>query len=261
LKFNWTSSKLFKPELKPIQIIGGEKSLFLKLLNPNSVAFSPTGELAICDIKQKSVIILSKYFSIIKRVFLGFSTSRIIHKPSTFDHIKNLPSKAEKNSLFMPNTSKNMQKDSVHVDHQIVNVAFSFDGYLAIGYKCGGINISSYKSYDMGDLECMQTIDFIRVLTFLEYSEFESLRNTCWFLHNLTRRYRNKWEIKPMRSGMGPFVTYSFIKWAIFDSGISLKNMDRVLGFKYFVCVCVCVSFVLFCFVLFVCCLHFYKCC
>ena len=99
---------------------------------------------------------------------------------------------------------------------------------MALGYKGGGINVlSSYKRYEMGLLEKIQTVDFIRVLSFLEYIDFEAMRNSCWFLHNLTKRYRVRWEIKPMRSEQCAFVVYRFLKWARFTSGISLEHAER----------------------------------
>jgi hypothetical protein len=157
LKFYWTSSELFKAELKPLQIIGGSNKLFYPLIEPISVSFSPSGELGICDKAQKCVVILSKYFSLIKRISLPFYISGVTKK------IEGPPSKSvsvsdEKNSKFM-SKAINSQKQIYRADHNILSISFSVDGCLALGYRGGGVNIlSSYVSYPMGLLESMQVI-------------------------------------------------------------------------------------------------------
>ena len=70
----------------------------------------------------------------------------------------------------------------------------------------------------------LQTVDFVRVLTYLDYADFETLRNCCWFLHNLTKRYRNRWQVLPMRAEQCPFVVYAFLRRARFISGLGLLS-------------------------------------
>lgn len=50
IKFYWNRSDIFSPELVPLQEIGGSKQLFTSLHTPNDVSYSPTGELAVCDV-------------------------------------------------------------------------------------------------------------------------------------------------------------------------------------------------------------------
>jgi hypothetical protein len=71
-----------------------------------------------------------------------------------------------------------------------------------------------------------QAADFVHMLSFLDYSEFEALRNCCWFLHNLTRTYRTKWQVWPMRPEQCCFAVFAFIKRARFESGVSLLSMS-----------------------------------
>ena len=98
--------------------------------------------------------------------------------------------KETKNEKYM---SAAIEKDKRRnrLDHTIVSVAFSTDGKLALGYKGGGINIlNSYKSYNMGILEGIQTEDFVNVLYYLEYSDFENLRNLNAFSDGLACKSR-----------------------------------------------------------------------
>lgn len=89
-----------------------------------------------------------------------------------------------------------------------------------------------YKSYAMGSLENVLIMDFVRVISFLSYADFEQMRNTCWFLHNFTKRYRTKWAISPMRAEKCAFVVYGFLKWARFTGGLSLDRADRLAAIE-----------------------------
>lgn len=84
LKFYWTTSDIFKPQIVPLQQIGGSKKRFCTLLAPISVSYSPTGELAVCDAGDNHcVTIFSTTLTVIKRIFIGFIMSGVKEKKSS----------------------------------------------------------------------------------------------------------------------------------------------------------------------------------
>ena len=166
LKYYWTKTDIFEPEMVFMQSIGGSKQLFAKLHTPTNVSFSPSGELAVVDsgAGHNCVYIFSKTLRVIKKIFLGFMKYeikvKVEKKDDEFDSNGDVVMQRHhetKNEKYM-SASIEKEKYRNRLDHTIVSVAFSVDGKLALGYKGGGVNIlNSYKSYDMGMLENIQT--------------------------------------------------------------------------------------------------------
>jgi hypothetical protein len=58
LRFFWTNSDVCKPMFKHVFTVGGLRENYVELRKPVQVAYSATGELAICDQSLKQVYII-----------------------------------------------------------------------------------------------------------------------------------------------------------------------------------------------------------
>jgi len=100
-------------------------------------------------------------------------------------------------------------------DKQYCSAAFSTDGKIAVGYKGGGILVySPYRSYHMGTLESVEVSAFFLVITFCTYADVLSLRNSCWYFHNLTKQLRGRWRLNGMRQDEYGYAVYNFVKYS-----------------------------------------------
>ena len=88
-KFYYTDTFIYTPKMQFIHMIGGSKNRHVELMKPTAVNYSPTGELAICDMGLRRVMIMSITMSLIKWFNIPF----------------NNPSPSSSSSLFMKSTT------------------------------------------------------------------------------------------------------------------------------------------------------------
>jgi hypothetical protein len=170
------SSELFLPSLKPDFVIGGHtKGCNCELFQPKSVTFTPTGELAVCDVHTKLIHIISTLSkSVLKTINLSFiSYIDSVDNPSLYHKFPQARGReqreriaAEREKAYM-DYCRNYDKHSkikkmtkkeylgpskVKTEDRSVNsIDFSTDGKLAIGFKMGGVLIlKSYKISNVG---------------------------------------------------------------------------------------------------------------
>lgn len=196
-KFYWTESPIFAPEIRLYQVIGGvRKAGGHKLVRPVSVAYSGSGDLAICDESAHKIIVLAQHTSIVlKEIRMYFVVP------------------------YNPLIAKTKQSDTP--DTFPCAVAYSEDGKLAVGYRRGGVYVfPPYRNYKLGSLEALHTYVFEIIISFCGYREGEQLRNSCWCLHNVTRALHRKWAFHPMRGeAFHAQAVYLFVKWCRLEGG------------------------------------------
>lgn len=84
-KFYYTDTFIYTPKMQFIHMIGGSKNRYVELMKPTAVSYSPTGELAICDVGLRRVMIMSITMSLIKWFNIPFEnpSSSLSTKPNT----------------------------------------------------------------------------------------------------------------------------------------------------------------------------------
>lgn len=251
LRYFWTNTEFFIPSLEHYITIGGIRKRFFPLLAPSDVSFSPTGELAICDVDK--VVILAPTMAVVKVLRQAYSPLLLTREQR--DHraaeakeqnheaaVKKEKMKrgekmegAKKEEEKMKMKMKQADNTSVHVDDNVswplwaapaasavdkteprpCSVSFATDGKLAIGYKSGGVLIyKAYKSLSAGSLNSLPSKTFEDVLGFCSFDALAALRNCCRALHHFTRDLRAQWRLPPMRAEHHNIVVYYFLRWA-----------------------------------------------
>ena len=71
-----------------------------------------------------------------------------------------------------------------------------------------------YRMFPMGDLMILQESVLHRIIGYCDYDAVCSLRNTCRYLHNFTRRLRTPWKLYPLRSKLFPYVVNLYAQYA-----------------------------------------------
>jgi hypothetical protein len=138
-KYYWTKSEIFIPTIELSNLIGGFENNFFELQSPSCVAYSSTGELALCDTGQKKVYLLTRYMGLIKYINASFISK--ISSEFLTDH--NSPKSKEKGKTDRfakkyENITFDRSKHVEVIDNVCNSVSFSPDGKLAVGYKQGG---------------------------------------------------------------------------------------------------------------------------
>jgi hypothetical protein len=133
---------------------------------PTGVAYSRSGELAICDDEAHHVIIMSKYMSLIRRVALPFSNPNVVMpssrpqqstaamthdsrslalSPALSPMARKLKAQHDfallhdgKNAKWMSSSIRANASKPAPPDIHVTTVAFAPDGSIAVGYKMGG---------------------------------------------------------------------------------------------------------------------------
>ncbi len=72
-------------------------------------------------------------------------------------------------------------------------------------YVCAYVTLQRYKSYSVGNFELLPLACTDLILDFCDYHSVVTVRNTCRFLHNHTKRRRAAWLMHPMRTDMYVF--------------------------------------------------------
>jgi hypothetical protein len=95
-KFYYTDTFIYTPKMQFIHVIGGPKNRYIELMKPTAVSYSPTGELAICDVGLRRVIIMSITMNLIKWFNIPFEnpSSSLFTKSSIAKGSKVSPVKA-----------------------------------------------------------------------------------------------------------------------------------------------------------------------
>lgn len=141
-KYYWTKSEIFIPTIELSYTIGGFENLLFELKSPSCVAYSSTGELALCDIGQKKVFLLTRYMGLIKCIDTSFKTK--ISSEFLTDHNSLQSKEKSKIDRFATKKYENITfeyaKQVAVIDNACNSVSFSPDGKLAVGYKEGGIH-------------------------------------------------------------------------------------------------------------------------
>ena len=197
-RFYWTDSDIVEPSFQHLATIGGLRDQTCELKKPSKVAYSSTGEMLIVDEGLKAVLVFSQVMSIVRKIKLDFPPSYLIRQQMDGEAGKNLRL----------------------INKVPVSASFSLDGKIAVGYKSGGIMVhNAYRAFALGDLEKLTQQNFHLVLGYLQYPDAVNLRNTCWFLHNFTRKYRDSWSLYPMRKSWFHYSAYGFVKWSSLPGG------------------------------------------
>ena len=200
---------LYVPSIEVSSIIGGIRKRVVELQEPTAVAYTPTGELVICDSGSRKLILLSKRLDLIRVLSIGFEMVN--------NTMFRSPNRTHSNSS---SPSKTMQHSNI--DHKICSVCVSSDYKIAVGFQCGGLLIyKPYKYYNLGGLENLTEKLFQYVLTYCNYKDIENLRNTCRYLHDFTRKLRSTWILTGMRSKSYDTMVYAYMKWCKNEIGVS----------------------------------------
>ena len=138
-------------------VLGGYKnSGGCELRNPTSVAFSPAGELFICDSSLKHVLIFSSGMYPLKTLRVPFVSG--VPKdsiPSGYHRFPAAPPYGK--PLVDPSTGEVLPDSSSCRDITPVSVSVAPDGKIAVLYKRGGLVVyRPHKEYAVGSFEYMQ---------------------------------------------------------------------------------------------------------
>lgn len=177
LKYFWMSSELFRPVIVPFFVIGGvNDSCNCHLVHPQSVAFTPTGEVAVCDDQARQISIVSTVSQrVVRVVSLSFishledidnpcshttplarnrdqrARDRAAQDQAYRDYLRNFDYQSRKRKLTK-NQFLGDDKKSSH-DPWVTSIDFCADGKLAIGFRLGGILVlKPFKISDVGSL-------------------------------------------------------------------------------------------------------------
>lgn len=134
-RFHWTASELYRPGLEVAAVVGGAKNRFVELLDPVAAAYSPSGDLAICDSGAKCVVLLSTHFDVVKRISLAYVS------PAEQRMLGRGVKAAGPSHQAAPKKSETPAAESVAADaanNKPCCVAFNATGNLAVGYRNGG---------------------------------------------------------------------------------------------------------------------------
>ena len=176
MKYFWMSSELFLPDIVPFFVIGGvNNGCNCQLINPLSIAFTPTGEIAVCDDNTRRIHIVSPVSkSVIKVINLSFITHiEDVDNPSIYhkftlaknreqrardkqaqdqaykDYLRNFDRHAKKVKLTKRQFLNNQKISSE--DPWATSIDFSKDGKLAIGFRMGGVLVlKPFKMSNVG---------------------------------------------------------------------------------------------------------------
>jgi hypothetical protein len=164
-RFYWAQSILFRPSVQLAYIIGKDeeklsrkkekenrkRNNFIKLIDPMSVCYSSSGELAVCDSGAKKILIFSSRCDFIKSIDQNFvSLSDFEYRQRKNSNSITLLSRTEKhenirNSLdrILEETKSSAVSNKSNLKSSFVNsppcfAEFNSFGSLAVGYKNGG---------------------------------------------------------------------------------------------------------------------------
>jgi hypothetical protein len=197
MKYFWMSSELFVPAIVPFFVIGGvNNGCNCQLVQPQGIAFTPTGEVAVCDDNTREISIISTVSrSVIRVITLTFiSYIEDIDNPSLY-HVFPLARTREQRSRehaakeqaykdYLRNfnthdkTKKLTKKQFMgeakvsSSDPWVTSIDFSTDGKLAIGFRMGGILVlKPYKISDVGTLTNVEVMwwKFVEYYLYLIY--------------------------------------------------------------------------------------------
>ncbi len=171
-RFYWMSSLLYTPEIVLQCVIGGYKNeQGIQVKNVTSVSFSPTGELAVCDMGMKHVLLLSSTMTVLRKIkcpFVSYVPRDEIPSQYHRGPVAPPPSGGVVNYHAIENKDESRSPDGLDfstVDNIPVSVAFAPDGKFAVGYRRGGVLIfHAYKSYETGafcDCEVLSMFYFV----------------------------------------------------------------------------------------------------
>lgn len=186
-KYYWMSSELFLPAIIPCFVIGGvNNGCNCQLVNPKCAAFTPTGEIAVCDDSTRQISIISTVSrSVIKTINLSFITHiENIDNPSIYhkftlakgreqrareasaqdqayrDYLRNF----DKHAKVMKLTKRHFLGDTKisTEDPWVTSIDFSTDGKLAIGFRMGGILVlKPFKMSNVGSFTNVEVSLFV----------------------------------------------------------------------------------------------------
>eukprot|EP01034_Spumella_vulgaris_P028198 gene28198-35014_t len=222
-RYYWTRSELYVPGIEIALVIGGIHNRFVKLVDPVSVAYSPSCELAICDSGTKCVVIMSQSMDVVRRIDLLYISPHDLRVAQKANEAAS--NEAQTKSTRLSSDAKDHKSSSVTADsapnsnsgmNKPCSVAFSPVGNLAVGYKNGGVYVyEAYKAYEVGHLKKLQSHILERViLSYLEYRDLTALRDCCNCLHNFTQELRLSWKIFPRRASHINQVVVLFVRWS-----------------------------------------------
>lgn len=149
-----TYPDLYLPELEVDSVVGGAREQVVHLEEPVAVAYTTTGELIICDVSIKKVVILSPAMHVIVNRHFSFDFSPNMHL------ISSRPGTRSNNESGLAEVGRRRVEVPTY-DHKACTVSVARDGKIAIGFKCGGMIVyKPYIAYAMGALEIF-TVSFL----------------------------------------------------------------------------------------------------
>lgn len=230
LRYYWTNSVLYTPSLEYADTIGGIRGRRRRLADPSCVAYSRTGELAICDASLQQVLLFAPTLQLIAVLDSPFSASvRNGSLPITYlasltrEQVQALQP-ADRQQL-----KQAMERRTVIEDKRCLSVAFSDEGRLAVGFSQGGLVVrGSYKVFAVGSLSRLHESDLHLVLSFCSFAEAQRLRDSCQYLHRCTRLKRLRWQLNPLRDQVVDRVVLNFVLWGrMLDERRALHTFGR----------------------------------
>jgi hypothetical protein len=123
---------------------------------PTSVAFTPAGELLICDSGLKHVLILSSEMHCLKKLRVPF-VSHVPKDSIPSSYHKFLAAPPYDKRLLDPETGEELADDTSTRDITPVSVSAAADGKIAVMYKRGGVIVyRPHKQFAVGMFEYMK---------------------------------------------------------------------------------------------------------
>jgi hypothetical protein len=183
-KYFWMTSELFLPAVIPFFVIGGPSGgCGVHLPSPQSIAFTPTGEVAVCDDQTREISIVSCVSRRVIRVInLDFiSNIENIDNPSGHhkfplartreQRVRDQMAQDESYRAYLRNFDKHAklrkktklqflgEANRTFYDPWVTSIDFSPDGKLAIGYRMGGILVlKPFKISNVGSLTNVEVL-------------------------------------------------------------------------------------------------------
>ena len=188
-------SQLFPATVRGIGFIG-DKSGYMKMKEPSSVSFTRWGDLAVCDMGNKRVMVIGPDHS-------------LAHVVGLDDH--SLP----------------VGVHPAHCLEKPVSATWDKSGRLVVATKSSTVAVfDAPKRVQAGVLGRLNRSFMVDVLATLDYRMAEVLRGVCKFFHDLTKQMRDDWELYPLQTPQLAYVKQLFVDWCRDPEGRKVKDSE-----------------------------------
>jgi hypothetical protein len=79
LHYYFLNTDVYKPSLEPKHILGGHNNNLIEINQVTALAYSTSGELAVCDYSKSKISIISPVYELIKTIYIGYHFERGLH--------------------------------------------------------------------------------------------------------------------------------------------------------------------------------------